>query len=180
MYNFKIEDKEFSIPTDWSEVPLKTYIDIVRLERTKEDYKIAELYLIKMIELLVGDNIDDLPLEDLSEMMKVLQYITIEPVSEKTITLKIGEKDYVFKEDMNKLSTGEYISIKVLQEGKDELDSLPDLLAVILRPGELVDGKWIQEKFNADDIPIRRRLILEQPITKLLGYVGFFLNGKDL
>lgn len=81
---------------------------------------------------------------------------------------------------------GEYISMKTFQENaKSQSEAIPYILAIILRPGKLVqDGetgeeKWVQDKFTANNIDYRKELFLNQPVMDLMGPIGFFLGGKQ-
>jgi len=187
MYSFKIEEKEFNIPTDWTELTLERYIDIVKLEQTKENYFIAELYLLKMIECLAGaedGELDALMIEEVEKISKEIGFISETPEWPNTRFINIDGIDYVFSPDLNKLTMGEYISIKTFQENiKEEIDTIPYLLTIILRPGkkevdESGNEKWVQNRFDANTIEDRKALFMKQPVFNLLGPITFFLNGK--
>jgi hypothetical protein len=82
---------------------------------------------------------------------------------------------------------GEYISIKTLQENTpSQAEAIPYIIAVILRPGKLVKDeetgqeRWVQDKFDANNIEWRKELFLKQPVFDLMGPVTFFLNGSGL
>ena len=36
MYKFKIDDREINMPTDWSEITLQRYIDIVKIYNERD------------------------------------------------------------------------------------------------------------------------------------------------
>lgn len=190
MKKFELNGKEFQMPTDWSEVSLKHYVELTKLEENKSEYIFGELYLLKVIEVLCGADsgeLDDLTIDMVSDLSQSVGFFQTEPKWNNTRNIKIGDIDYVFPADLNKLTMGEYISIKTLQENsQSQADAIPYILAVILRPGELVKNEetgkeyWVQNKFDANNIEYRRELFMKQPVFDLMGPVSFFLNGNGL
>lgn len=188
MKEFRLNEKDYKMPTDWSEMTLAHYVELAKLEENKTKYLFGELYLLKVIETLCmaeGGDLDDLTLDVVNELSETLDYLQKEPTWTNTKHLRIGEVDYVFPHDLNKLTMGEYISMKTLQEQSlTQSDAIPLILAVILRPGKLVkdeeSGKetWIQDKFDANNIEYRKNLFMSQPVFDLMGPVSFFLSGS--
>jgi hypothetical protein len=190
MKKFKLNEKEFEMPTDWTELTLRHYVELAKLEEQKAQYILGELYLLKVIEVLClaeGGDLDDLTIDMVTELSQVVGFLQKEPTWNNTKHLRIGEVDYVFPSDLNKLTIGEYISIKTLQENlPTQAEAIPYIISVILRPGRLVKddetGKetWIQDKFDANNMEYRKELFLQQPVFDLMGPVTFFLNGSGL
>ena len=188
MKEFKIEEQEFKMPTDWKEITLATYVKMAELDERKEDIGMAELYLLKVIEALCGveeGDLDDLTLDMVNELSEAVGFLKEEPTWSNTKHIKIDDKDYVFPTDLNKLTMGEYISIKTLQDAQTTKSGIiPYILAIILRPGKLVlneeTGKevWKQDKFNVANLEWRKELFMSQPVFDLMGPVTFFLNGS--
>jgi len=148
-----------------------------------------ELYLLKIIEALCcaePNELDDLTLDLVGELSNEVGYLNNEPKwSSSSRHLLINDVDYAFPEDLNKLTMGEYISIKMLQEQQNtQAELIPYLLAVILRPAKKVINEetkkenWICEKFNTENLEWRKELFLTQPVFNLMGPVSFFLNGS--
>ena len=187
MYKFKIDDREINMPTDWSEITLQRYIDIVKIYNERELYNIPELFVLRLIEVLCGleqDALDNLNLGELEEIITKVDFLEKEPEWPIKKSLNINGVDYIFAPDINKLTMGEYISIKVYEQNLtgDILMKIPYLLAIILRPAvkELIDGVEVvrQEKFNPDNIEDRKNLFLGFSVYDVMGNVNFFLNGK--
>lgn len=189
MKNYRVGEKDFTIPTSWSDIKFSQYIKIAKLEQMKKSFPFEELYLLKMIEILCNANdgdLDDLTLEDVNEIALDLEFISNNHDFRIVSNVKIGDVDYVFPKDMNRLTMGEYISIKTIQEKiKDDVDMLPYILAIILRPGRKVidneSGKenWIQSKFDAENIEYRKDLFMNEPVENLIGAINFFLGGSQ-
>jgi hypothetical protein len=188
MKEFRLNEKDYKLPTDWSEVTLADYVRLAKLEESKSQYFLGELYLLKMIECLCnvdGGELDDLTIDIVNEISSDIQFLQDEPLYNNTKNILIGDINYVFPSDLNKLTMGEYISMKTLQEGSlTQAEAIPFLLSVILRPGVLVvdeeTGKerWIQNKFDANNIEYRKDLFMNLPILDLMGPITFFLGGK--
>jgi hypothetical protein len=188
MKTFTLNKKEYNMPTAWNDMNLKKYVELAKLEEAKESFGMPELYLLKIIEALCdaeqGD-LDDLTLDMVSELSQEVGFLQQEPTWGNTRHIEIEGQDYVFPEDLNKLTMGEYISIKTLQEQQtSSADLIPWLLAIILRPGrkeyneETKKEKWIQDKFNTANLEWRKELFMKQPVMNLMGPVSFFLNGN--
>jgi hypothetical protein len=190
MKRFTIREKEYEMPTDWNEVTLNVYVRLAELEEKKETFGIPELYLLRVLECLCNveeeGDLDELTLDLVNDLVGSIGYIQQEPTWTNTNHLVIEEQDYVFPNDLNALTMGEYISIKTLQEGTSTSGIIPYILAIILRPGtkeidaETGKEKWVQEKFSTGNLEWRKELFMKQPVFNLIGPVTFFLNGKGI
>jgi hypothetical protein len=190
MYKFELNNKEYNIPNCWEDMTLGDYIRIMKLEEKKDDYLVPELYLIKMIETLTNisnDELDDMDIDCVEDIIKNMNlgFLGTEPKWEHIKHINIDGVEYVFPKDLNKLKMGEVISIKTLQSQiPNEVDVIPYILAVLLRPGKLVkneetsEEEWVQDKFDAENIEHRIKIFMNQPIVKLMGNLTFFLNGR--
>ena len=189
MKQFKLNEREYEMPTSWDEMSLSKYVELAKLEELKENFGMPELYLLKVIEALCGaeqGDLDDLTLDMVNELSREVNYLQEQPVWSNSNHIEIEGQDYVFPEDLNKLTMGEYISIKTLQEQQTtQADLIPWLLSIILRPGkkeyneETKKEFWKQDKFNVANLEHRRELFLKQPVFNLMGPVTFFLNGNE-
>lgn len=189
MRNFDLNGKSYSLPENWEEMTLKVYVNIAKLEEKKAEYLLGELYLLKIIEALVDaedGELDELTLEVVNDVSTCLSFLQTNYDWPSVKTLDIEGTTYVFPQDLNKLTMGEYISMKTFQENtQTQAEAIPYILAIILRPGrkevdeETKEEKWIQDKFNANNIEYRKELFLNQPVMNLIGPVSFFLGGKQ-
>ena len=118
MKTFLIGEKEIRVPTNWEEITLRKYFTIAKLEQSKSSFAFEELYMMKMIEVLCDsseEEMDDMTLEQVTEISESLQFMSNMDDWKIYTNINIGGVDYVFPKDMNKLTMGEYISIKTLQ-----------------------------------------------------------------
>lgn len=191
MKEFRLNEKDYKMPTDWNEMTLRHYINLAKLEESRTEYLLGELYLLKMIECLClvesEDDLNDLTLDIVAELSVALSFLQVQPKWNNTRDININGVDYVFPSDLNKLSMGEYISMKTFQENsKTDAEAIPYILAIVLRPGTKVHDdetgkdKWVQEKFNVSNLEYRKELFMDVLAQDLMGQVGFFLTGKEL
>lgn len=184
----EFEDKVYNIPECWDDVTLKIYIRLAKLEEIKNTYTIDELYLIKVIECLCdvedGD-LDDLTIDILNEISKYIIFVQDEQKPSNAKIIKIGDTIYSFPSDLNKLTIGEYVSIKTLQENsKSQAEIIPDILSIILRPADEVKDSetgvisYKQKRFDALNMEYRKELFMDIPVMDLIGPINFFLNGN--
>jgi hypothetical protein len=191
MLRFNLGEKEFVLPTEWEEITLGKYLSLSEIGKKLESkYAFNELYVMRVLEILTeadSGDLDDLTIQALNELSEKIAFLSSEPKFEVFQHIEIDGKDYAFPEDLYQIKAGEYISIKTLQENeKDPTQFYLNLLSILLRPAKRVKnletGKesWVQEKFNAENLCFRKDLYKNLPITKVLGTINFFLNGKDM
>lgn len=188
------------MPKTLDEINLQLYLDFARETRKLSDIDQnsidAQMIIFRLVELFLGVNegeIDDMPLADIQVLCeKVTALISEQKQFVAADHFTIGETTYATRKikDMNSLTTGEYTSIKTLQESmKDELDFLPYALAILIRPAHLVKDeetgteRWVQDKFNQrdiDNLEWRVNLFKEKALAKdLIPVCNFFLNGNE-
>lgn len=195
MYKFNIGDKDYNFPETWQEITLGMFIKIVELEKNKEFFPIEELYFIKMVEILTessDDELDEMSIPQLNELAGKMTYLQTEPkMGNMKQHINFEGVDYAFKQDLNQLTTGEYISMKTLQQDREYFEYLPEVLAILLRPAkkEMIEetlshvrvGKevWVQEKFNPMTLSSRAETLKRLPYLDVIGGINFFFNGSN-
>ena len=164
----------------------------------EEDYKNinGQMKLFRVVELFVGveeGEIDDISLEDMQVLCETVStLITDGKKFEPSDHFTIDGINYSTRKikDMNSLSTGEYTSVKLIQEQHlEESEFLPLILAILIRPATLViddeskEGRWVQERFNQKDIDnltFRSELFKKKALAKdLIPVCNFFLTGNE-
>lgn len=169
MDNNKIDYGKWNIPTSWDEITLKMFEDIERYY-SDTDKKFDAREVLHIFTNKTVDEINALPLELTEILMNKLLFLQEKPKDvEASNKVKIDGEEYVINV-MEKLKTGEYISIDTIMKG-DKYD-YGSILAVICRKeGEVYDSKFEAEMFEK-----RKEMFEKQPITKILPIIGFFLN----
>lgn len=182
MKRFELNNRFVEMPTNWEEITLAKYVEIAKLDELRRSTPIQELYILRLIEVLCDlgeDEGDDLEISVVTDLIESLSFLHVEPEWKSIKHINIEGVDYVFPDNLNKLTMGEYISMKTLQQNSlNEAESIPYILSVILRTGKEINGKWVQDKFDADTIEERKNIFMRQPVHMLMAPINFFLNGK--
>lgn len=189
MKTFKLGEKEINFSNTWEDLTMKQWIEFYKLNE-KKDSLVEEFYLLSVLEILCNvypGELDDLSLPKYNELLNDLTFMLETPKLKDPEPIKIGDTTYTIKTDLNNITTGEYISIKTLQSRyTNNLDGIPYLLAVIIRPSKMVKNEetgeevWVQEKFDTLNLDFRADLIYNNfKAVDVMRGVSFFLNGKN-
>lgn len=159
----------WNVPTSWDEVTLRQYQEIERYYEGKDEH----FDVRKVLNILTShteDEINMLPLEYLEEIMEKLNFLSSLPKEEEPRNwCEInGERYSVHTEQ--KLKTGEYIASDTALKG--DKHNYAAIMAVLCRK----DGELYDSHFENEVLEGRIRLFEEQPITKILPIIGFFLR----
>lgn len=159
----------WNVPTSWDEVTLRQYQEIERYYEGKDEH----FDVRKVLNILTNhteDEINMLPLEYLEEIMGKLNFLSELPREEEPRNwCEInGERYSVHTEQ--KLKTGEYIASDTALKG--DKHNYAAVMAVLCRK----DGELYDSHFENEVLEGRIKLFEEQPITKILPIIGFFLR----
>ena len=180
MINLTIEDKNYILAESWAEITFDQYINIINI--AKED-KMSEFErAIKIVAQLSNQPIEceeyilKLEKSDFEEMASYFEWASkpIEEVAAAKDILEIDGRTYKIKNEYNKLSIGEMISVETLIANEKSLDPFEIVFGVLLR--EIVDGK--EKEFNEDDfIYIVSKLKTKVMLLDVYNHISFFLSG---
>lgn len=182
---FKVGEKEWNLPNSWEDMTLENYIDFFNFQDSNKDREIDDLYMIEVFEILSKcDEVLDIPINELKDLLSELTFLSELPKLNDNKTISIDGNLYGCI-DLNRMTTGEYISIKTLMGSeKTVLNGLPKLLAIILRPAEEVtneetsEKKLVIEKFSVDNLEWRAEKFKGLKVVDVLHWISFFLTGK--
>lgn len=174
MYEFKFNEKEYKFPDCWDDLLVEDFIKILKLEKTKELYQHDELYAAKLVELLLGiseEEFNDFDLELFTLLAEKLIFLH-EPADYKNKKeVFINGVKYVSPKNFNKLTMGEYSSIKIITKDKPYEEQILLILSIIFRP----EG----EKFEAAKIGERVELYKKCRLVDVYEIITFFLSGRE-
>lgn len=164
-YNFG----EWNIPESWNDISLKKFQEINKYYSDKDkQFDIRDVIHILADKTI--DEVNELPAEFLEVIMDKLSFVTTEPEQkEPTNKIEIDGETYQIN-FMEKLKTGEYVSVDNII--KSDRNDYASILAILCRK----DGEIYNSKFEAELFEERKKLFEEQPVTKILPIVSFFLN----
>ena len=159
----------WNVPTSWDEVTLKQYQEIERYYEGKDEH----FDVRKVLNILTShteDEINMLPLEYLEEIMEKLNFLSSLPKEEEPRNwCEInGERYSVHTEQ--KLKTGEYIASDTALKG--DKHNYTAIMAVLCRK----DGELYDSHFENEVLEGRIKLFEQQPVTKILPIISFFLR----
>lgn len=187
MYNFKLNDNEYTLPNSWEELNFETALKLMKLQENKSLYEHDEFFVIAMIETLLGiepGDLDDMTIPQLNDISNELLFISDAPKLRFIQHINFNGEDYAFPYDFNAIKVGEYISIKTLQQDKGLLDYLPSVAAILVRKAtkskleESDKEVWVQSKFTANAIEERIDVLKKMPFIYIMSGLDFFFNGR--
>ncbi len=164
-----IDYGEISVPVSWQDVTLKQY------EKNEEYYDSDEkkFNIIDVLDIFINkdrDYVMALPAEFIDIILEKLTFIQELPkVDKPTNKIEIDGETYQIH-FQNQLKAGEYLAVDAAL--KADKHNYAALLAILCRKqDELYDSR-----FENEILPDRIKLFEQQPITKILPLVSFFLN----
>lgn len=169
----KIDFGEWKVPSSWDDITLKQFQEINRYYADKER-KFDVRDVIDILTDKTMDEINQLPVDFLDIMFDKMSFLTEEPKADKPSNKIVIDNEEYQINVMEKLKTGEYVSVDAIMKG-DRHDYASILAVLCRKKGEIYDSKFEAELFEE-----RKKMFEEQPITKIIPLVGFFLNCLTL
>jgi len=187
MRQFEIDGRqEFNLKNTWEDLLFNDYIEFQKLEREKDLLGIDENYVIKVLLILTDcteNDILNIQLDLLNEIMIDVKFINLPIPKVDAKFIEIDGEKWSFKKDLNKLTMGEYISIKTFQENaKDDLEATSLVLSCLFRKvkEEKEDGELVLDSFKPDDCKkISDLLKTKVKLVELYHYLTFFFDGTS-
>lgn len=136
MKKVKINNKDWNIPTSWSEITLKQFLEIRELEKTLT----KETYIdfgAKYIEVMTGINktdIDDLNPEDFYILLNDLVAISrseIKQINEPIFNYE--GKTYILDKDTKNIKFGQWIDLDYITKEKEYWEISHKVAAMFMR-----------------------------------------------
>lgn len=159
-----------TVPTKWDDVTLKIYQDIERYYADKEEKQFDVRDVLHILTNRSIDEINELPSDFLDTILTHLLFLVTTPdVGEPSNKIVISGETYTAN-IAEKLRVGEYVAIDTLV--KDDAHNYAALLAVLFRKK---DEKY-DSHFENEVLEDRIKMFEEQPVTKILPLVHFFIN----
>lgn len=186
MLKVNIEDREYKVCSDWSEILFGQYIDILNIYKDK--YTDIEKGLRFIAAMIIDGNKD----EFLSDLFKLspsdFQTLTtycewvkedINKLIDQSSEVKSFEIDgnsYVIKDNYDKLDMGEMLSVELLIQNNKSLDPLEIAFGVLFRKAD-ENGKPVE--FSEEEfVNIITGLRNKVKLIDVYKYISFFLRGE--
>ena len=170
MITLRINGEKFPIPTEWSDVSFKDYINLLSLPNS----------LLHYLHLFTGIPLESLQKAQIANLEKIalaLSFLTIPPKFEPGVTKMVGP--YVIPEDVTLQSLGQFEDLKaLLQKVPQTLDAIEDVIKLHDLYGTAC-AIYIQKlkhgEYNFSRVPQVREEIDNFSCTQVIQTGSFFL-----
>ena len=165
-----IDYGEIHVPASWDEITLKTY------QRIEEYYETitgdTHFNVMDVLDIFIDKDKDylmSLPSEFLDIILDKLSFLTTPmKTPEPSNKIEINGEKYIVNVQ-NKLKTGEFIASDSIL--KDDRHNYAAMLAILCRK----EGEVYDLHFENEVVQDRITLFEQQPITKIMPIITFFL-----
>ena len=165
-----IDYGEIHVPSSWDEITLKTY------QRIEEYYESitgdTHFNVMDVLDIFIDKDKDylmSLPSEFLDIILDKLSFLTTPmKTPEPSNKIEINGEKYIVNVQ-NKLKTGEFIASDSIL--KDDRHNYAAMLAILCRK----EGEVYDLHFENEVVQDRITLFEQQPITKIMPIITFFL-----
>jgi len=132
------EQLEIVIPTDWSDITLRQYLDLQKdLESYKDDTKAQEAFLLLHLCGLDGEKIGKLTTVSYNELISNISNLFKNREHNLQTSVKFGDTDYGFEPNLSKMSYGAYVDISKYESIAID-DNWSQIMNILYRPIEKV------------------------------------------
>jgi hypothetical protein len=183
-----INNIEYDAITDLNELTIVQFMKLEPLIANDVNEYNKELYNMRISEILcnVDENtFDDAPLSDMIKFEQILNSFNASKITNVWPTHKmIGDTLYVFKQQSDGFTTGEFATLKILMtKDMDPIRRALNMLSIMIRPGtsEVKEGKtfYVQERLDVHPLTIDSRIELFRENLKWVDgqkLISFFLS----
>lgn len=166
MDNNIVDFKSWTIPTSWDEMKLSMFQKLEK-EKANEDMQIIDI--LHILADKTKDEVMELPSEFIDIMLSKLQFLTTPmPQQEPSYKIEIDGETYQIN-FMEKLRVGEFIAVEMAM--KNDEHNYANMLAILCRK----EGEIYDSTFENEVLASRIELFENQPVTKIIPLINFFL-----
>jgi len=159
MIKIQIDEKEFHLPSNWSEVSLDCLMKLNNIkEKTFTSDIEQSIAIIESVSDMTEEIILDLPISDLRTISDLFDWVAVLPNDDVIDPYIMIDDIKYLPVNIQTISSGEFISLEVFQKG-DVNNNLHLIAAILIRPE--VDGK-IEKLKDIFDIQNRAELFKEK------------------
>lgn len=173
------ENKTYDIPTQWDDVTVDKFIEIVKLNEKKDINDLEKVMeLMNILTTIPKDDVELLPVESFMEIQNNFSFVKTDVDKKMKDSIVIDGEEYFVKNDFNDLTMGESITIEtLLKEADNPMYILDKMLCLFLRKKK-ENGKL--ESFKTTFLTDRIDIFRKAPITEVYNNLIFFSNGVDI
>jgi hypothetical protein len=133
MIKIEYKEKDYELPTKFSEITLDKYIDIISISSGATNVE----RLVDMISILSGLDIDEVKginIDQVSAIGNHLEFMFKSKTQLLVDQIKIGNQWYGFNKNITKISFGEYIDLEEFSAPEKLNKNIHILMAILYRP----------------------------------------------
>ena len=169
--------KNYKVPENWNEVNMRTFELIANVNSQDENDFFGSM---KVFAALTGMSMDDvmlLPVDELPEVLKLVSFANTTIEEKEVDSIVIDGEEYFIKKDMDKLTTGEVLSLDHLAKKYENniQAGMSEMLCVFLR--RKIDGKL--ESFKSEFMERAELFRDKVMVSDVYHLFLFFSSGKS-
>jgi hypothetical protein len=167
-------DLEIKVPLNWSAVPLRKYLDLIKdmetYKDTPEAIDAALLYHLCDVQPHHINKLDISIYTDIREKLYKLMAIKDAPLKRK---IKIDNKKYGFEPNLGEMEYGAYLDLMKYKEVKID-ENWAEMMSILYRPIKSEVGALYE--INTYDGKLDKEKFLDVTMDVHFGAMFFFLN----
>lgn len=165
MIKITIDNTNYNIPSEWSDVTLAQYEKWFDSDiKTKEN----EIAFVSKVSNIPLDLLQTLPLSFYNDLVQIIGFALKDPNTLPRNNIKIGDVQYSINAE-DELTLAEWVDVETVLGGSE--DRLASVLAIVCRP--------TGEMYNTKNLPDRIELYKNMTMDKLYPLFAFFLTLKE-
>ena len=167
-------DLEIKVPLNWSAVPLRKYLQLIKdmetYKDTPEAIDAALLYHLCDVQPQHVNKLDISIYTDIREKLYKLMSIKDSPLKRK---IKIGDKKYGFEPNLGEMEYGAYLDLMKYKEVKID-ENWAEMMSILYRPIKSEVGALYE--INTYNGKLDKDKFLDVTMDVHFGAMFFFLN----
>lgn len=166
MVEIEYNDVKILVPQSWDDIKLGVYEKFHKQKPKTHRERVTQTAAVCGID---ADLLFSWPTEVFNEVVKIAGFIFKDNTQEPTPIIEIDGVKYIVPIE-DELTLGAYVDADEVQKTSDAV--LSNVLAIVCRPaGESYDHRQNEA---------RAALFADQPVSKVLGVLAFFLHCKQI
>ena len=173
------ENKTYDIPTQWDDVSVAKFMEIVKLDEKKDINDLEKVMeLMNILAQIPKDEVELLPVESFMEIQNNFSFVKNDVDKKAKESIVIDGEEFFVKNDFNDLTMGESITIETLLKDVDNPMFILDKLLCLFLRKKKENGKL--ESFKTTFLTDRIETFKKAPITSVYNNLIFFSNGENI
>ena len=177
MITLELENKKYTIPNNFNELPLHKYQEVCKLDKTDKYYILDVVGILGDIDMNI---LKQVAFSDLKGVFENVEYLFKQDEHKLQGVIEVDGDYYGFHNNLSKLTFGEYIDIEEMT--KDVSNNLHIIMAIFYRPIKNItndiiynEGEFEIEPYNEHSVMDRAEKFKKLKMDVILGALFFFI-----